>query len=1549
MSRFRRTENDRKSSGISRLLRGFRGTRTRRMRQRAQLPELLETRVLPAVITVTTAADSAPTAADGLVSLREAIEAANTNASVDGSAAGSATEVDVIQFSPSLFNGGSTPATFLLTGGELSITESVTIQGSGRDTTIIAGAGSSRLFLISSAAGNVTFESLTLKDGRTVRPAGTVGSPPAASGGAIRKNSNGTVTLNDTHVVGNSSTGSESPGGAVYAPAATIIVNNSIFRANQADGGGARGAAVYIGSGSLQITNSVFMDNQTTGVNGDGGAIYAESGNVQISGSRFSGNSTMGELAAGGAVHMASGNLTVDNSEFSSNFTMDSTSPGGAIALGSGAASFDKVQISQNWTEAANSPGAGVYLKSGRLNVRRSSFYRNDAFESGAAGALTADGGTVIVSQSTFCFNVTWQQQSQGAGISIINNGSLLLSQSTVGRNFNADLVTNQTPVAGGIYLSGSTARVQNSIVAGNLSHGSPSDIGSLNQSTLIANSSLLGTNVGSGLAQSPELFPDSSGNLIGGSTEQTLLDPVLGLPGYYGGTTISMPPVFTSPAIDKGSNALLIDVTDNAGDMSTDQRGITLLARVVSNKVDMGATEYFPLADTQTVSSITDEMDGDFSFGKLSLREALLRANAYPGLDTIVFAPSLNGKEILLQLGELEITDQVAITGNTANMITLNAQQNSRIFNTRPMQYDITISGLILKQGAVAEDGVSADDEMQGGAALLNRSTGTTTLQNVLFEGNSTSGRWSPGGAIHSAAGTLVIKDSRFNGNSTAGVGSPGGSIHTSSSIVTIERTTVESSTTSGDDSPGGGLNFSGTDEALRILSSTFNANQTHGSNSPGGAISFSDAGTTSGLTIGNSTLSANSTSGASSPGGGLHHASGALLVSQSTFSGNSTSGVAVSGGGISIGGSAAAADRVLVTMSTLTLNNATGLGGGISTAADLELRNTIVAANTATSGGGDIAVEGAAVTAQYSLIGTNNGSGLLASGALADVSGNLIGGSAGVSIINPKLGPLQKIGGLTAVHVPLTGSPAIDHGSNSLAVDLVTEVAADETQPLMVADQRQGAYVRILDGDASGNSAAPPAIIDMGAAEFIGLRITSPSPNAFTMRPTFRWAAIDGVSSWNIHLNNETTGVARVHFGTTTTNSYVPNVDLPLGKYRAWVQPVFTDGRQANWSAPETIYVRPRSEWTDMNRTRLESLLKLEWQPLPGAVSYNLWANNHSTGATRIVFQSISGNSWTSPEDLEMGVYRFWIQPVDKIGTTGLWSVLYEALLVTSVEVLTPSPSTFSPNPIFSWKPVAGAVAYELAIRDSANQVVFNEGQIGVTSYALSAPLATGSYTWTVRAVSKPEIGSIKSGYAPTNRLNIGGKSTLFVDVDGAAGGLTRFTWDKVDNATSYKLYVTRYAPNAAIAINLTGLTTTQYDVTSRLSAGQYRGWIRAVSANGTDGPWSEVLNFTITQTEEPSLPDGSLIDQILPELLIAESTAVSYPDALALVPENQKNAEGQNSQSQDISLSGSSMDMEEMLPAVFARHDLLLSEALLLLAVDDDTLRNFDQTGA
>ncbi len=259
----------------------------------------------------------------------------------------------------------------------------------------------------------------------------------------------------------------------------------------------------------------------------------------------------------------------------------------------------------------------------------------------------------------------------------------------------------------------------------------------------------------------------------------------------------------------------------------------------------------------------------------------------------------------------------------------------------------------------------------------------------------------------------------------------------------VTIRQITVTGGNTTGPSNSGAVISVvRGT---LTLIDSTLTGNQ----GSFGGALS----NTTGTVTIENSTLSNNNASGGFLPlGGAIFNAGsdvggvttvGTVNVINSTISGNQTSG---RGGGIYN-----SPDGVLnVTNSTISDNQATLGGGGIvnSTDSTVTLNNTIVANST----GGDCVRDAGTINAQNSLIedgltcvnGTN--------------SNNLTG--------DPNLGVLQNNGGPTETHALLSGSIAIDAGDNALAVD-------PDNNPL-TTDQRGAGYPRIVGGT-----------VDMGAYE--------------------------------------------------------------------------------------------------------------------------------------------------------------------------------------------------------------------------------------------------------------------------------------------------------------------------------------------------------------------------------------------------------------------------------------------------------------------------------
>jgi CSLREA domain-containing protein len=176
---------------------------------------------------------------DGDCSLREAIEAADTNAAVDGCAAGSDTQRDTINFRVGQ-EATITLDSELFVVSVLLITDDdgLTITGQKKKITI-SGNDASQVFRVEPGAV-FNLKNLTVADGNFFFGAGL-------------HNNGGTVKVSNSTFSGNSA--SEGNGGAIEN-SGTMTVTNSTFSGNSGRFGGG-----IFNQGSLKVTNSTFSGN----------------------------------------------------------------------------------------------------------------------------------------------------------------------------------------------------------------------------------------------------------------------------------------------------------------------------------------------------------------------------------------------------------------------------------------------------------------------------------------------------------------------------------------------------------------------------------------------------------------------------------------------------------------------------------------------------------------------------------------------------------------------------------------------------------------------------------------------------------------------------------------------------------------------------------------------------------------------------------------------------------------------------------------------------------------------------------------------------------------------------------------------------------------------------------------------------------------------------------------------------------------------------------------------------------------------------------------
>lgn len=205
--------------------------------------------VQAASIPVNTTTDELNT--DGDCSLREAVQAANTDAAVDACPAGSG--ADTITLSAATY-------TFSLAGanedanatGDLDLTDAagLVITGAGTNSTLIDAAGIDRA--LQAIASPLTLTDLTVQNGFIDAGSGS------AEGGGIYASGNLTLTSVAVQTNTITSTANTQIGGGLFAAGVTVI-SNTVFQGNSVPTSG--GGAAF--AGPLTLSNSTFRGNGT--------------------------------------------------------------------------------------------------------------------------------------------------------------------------------------------------------------------------------------------------------------------------------------------------------------------------------------------------------------------------------------------------------------------------------------------------------------------------------------------------------------------------------------------------------------------------------------------------------------------------------------------------------------------------------------------------------------------------------------------------------------------------------------------------------------------------------------------------------------------------------------------------------------------------------------------------------------------------------------------------------------------------------------------------------------------------------------------------------------------------------------------------------------------------------------------------------------------------------------------------------------------------------------------------------------------------------------
>ncbi len=498
-----------------------------------------------AVFTVNSAVDTDDGLCNISCTLREAINAANTNGGHD-----------TIQFDL------PTNSTIVLAGTQLPvITDSLYIDGNTAVSLTISGNNASRVFEIGTGTA-VSLTHLTLSEGLVTS------THPISDGGAIYIHPAAFVTIANSTITNNVAL---NDGGGIFNENGIVTINNSVIQNNHSydDGGG-----IASEDGNITITESDILNNSSDESGGgfnayatmirlestifsnnqagnDGAGLNGEYSQIIITDSIFSNNQAIDD---GGGLLNNHGSATIDNSAFISNSTGDK---GGGFYN----RSFDARAALNNTTFMSNTAreGAGIRNFVGDIALNSMTIMSNVASDEG--GGLENLDGSVFINNSTFAHNEAF---NNGGGInSEINsiseqvhiqnstlsaNSSNLITGTGGGCNLedgiailtNTTTYSNSAGIGGGLAVISGTINLTNNLIGGSLSGGDCviSDTLGVNTNNLIEDNSCSSTISG---------------------------DAKVGPLAHNGGNTLTHALLTDSLAINAG---------DNSSCPNTDQRG---------------------------------------------------------------------------------------------------------------------------------------------------------------------------------------------------------------------------------------------------------------------------------------------------------------------------------------------------------------------------------------------------------------------------------------------------------------------------------------------------------------------------------------------------------------------------------------------------------------------------------------------------------------------------------------------------------------------------------------------------------------------------------------------------------------------------------------------------------------------------------------------------------------------------------------------------------------------------------------------------------------
>lgn len=390
--------------------------------------------------------------------------------------------------------------------------------------------------------------------------------------------------------------------------------------------------------------------------------------------------------------------------------------------------------------------------------------------------------------------------------------------------------------------------------------------------------------------------------------------------------------------------------------------------------------------------------------------------------------------------------------------------------------------------------------------------------------------------------------------------------------------------------------------------------------------------------------------------------------------------------------------------------------------------------------------------------------------------------------------------------------------------------------------AASSSGATVSVLSG---------PSFFTVSTAP----RLLSPAVGIYDTTPEFTWTEPAGAQTTQLEvydiasdtLRYENLGIAGTSFDLPASDALAPD------GYYARIRSVGAGGVLSDWSTPlvftigaapvalgpsEGLGAAPHTK-THASRPTLTAQ-----QSLSG-VTHEFWLTDVSNNQTLHVVQGLESTSWTVPEALAVGAYRYWVRAKTDIGELSAWSRAFFFEVVTP-PVVADIGSTFNLRPTIEWDARAEIDTSRLWLNKVdviPAEIILVQPGIAGNSFELPFDLAPGKYKVWLEGYAtgvSPNSPTTRTSWSVGTVFETNGRPKS-VPLGNISDDTPLLEWDAVTGASHYEVYFAQEATFGTAIVRQSNITGTSFEITTPQAPGNYIWWVRAFDSNGKNSPWS------------------------------------------------------------------------------------------------------------